>query len=137
MEKITVEVLVNKSLAEVWDLWTNPKHITQWNHASDDWHSPKAENDLKPGGKFCFRMEAKDGSVGFDFNGVYSEVRVNEKIAYTIEGGRSVEIFFSQEGAQTKVVEIFEAEDQNPIEMQKNGWQTILNNFKKYAESQI
>ena len=136
MEKITVEVLVNKSLAETWELWTNPKHITQWNHASDDWHSPKAENDLKLGGEFCFRMEAKDGSVGFDFNGVYSEVRVNEKIAYTIEGGRSVEIFFSQEGTQTKVLEIFEAEDQNPIEMQKNGWQAILNNFKKYAESQ-
>ena len=134
MQKITVEVLVNKSLPEVWDLWTNPKHVTQWNHASDDWHSPKAENDLKPGGKFCFRMEAKDGSMGFDFNGVYSEVLVNEKIAYTIEGGRSVEIFFSQEGEQSKIVEVFEAEGENPIEIQKNGWQSILNNFKKYAE---
>jgi uncharacterized protein YndB with AHSA1/START domain len=136
MQKITIEVLVNKSLAEVWELWTNPKHITQWNHASDDWHSPKAENDLKPGGKFCFRMEAKDDSMGFDFNGVYSEVLVNEKIAYNIEGGRSVEIFFSQEGDQSKIVEVFEAESENPIEMQKNGWQSILNNFKKYAESQ-
>lgn len=136
MQKITVEVLVNKSLTEVWELWTNPKHVTQWNHASDDWHSPKAENDLKPGGKFCFRMEAKDGSVGFDFNGVYSEVLVNEKIAYNIEGGRSVEIFFSEEGGQSKIVEVFEAESENPIEMQKNGWQSILNNFKKYAESQ-
>jgi len=107
----------------------------KWNHASDDWHAPRAVNDLSVGGKFNIRMEAKDGSAGFDFRGVYDEVDRNEKIAYTIADGRKVEVLFSGDGNETKIVTAFEAEFTNPIEMQKAGWQAILDNFKNYAES--
>jgi uncharacterized protein YndB with AHSA1/START domain len=133
--KITVESTINAPVEKVWKLWTLPEHITKWNYASDDWHTPKAENDLRVGGKFLSRMEAKDGSFGFDFGGVYDEVKTNELIAYTIGDGRKVKVIFTNQGNTTKVTETFEAESQNSIEMQKNGWQAILNNFKKYAES--
>ncbi len=132
---ITVENTVNAPVEKVWKFWTGPEHITQWNHASDDWHSPAAKNDLRTGGQFNYRMEAKDGSFGFDFNGVYDEIKTNELIAYTIEGGRKVKIIFTRQGNVTKVVETFEAENTNPIELQRGGWQAILNNFKKYAEA--
>ena len=132
---ITVEATVNAPVEKVWECWGNPQHITQWCNASDDWHAPRAENDLRTGGKFSTRMEAKDGSFGFDFGGEYDEVRTNELIAYTMGDGRKVKVIFTNQGNATKVVESFEAEDQNPVEMQQGGWQSILNNFKKYTES--
>ena len=132
---ITVQNIVNAPVEKVWEYWTKPEHITKWNNASDDWHTPRAENDLRVGGSFASRMEAKDGSFGFDFGGVYDDVRKNEYIEYTIGDGRKVEITFSSRGNETKVVEKFEAESTNPVEMQKGGWQAILDNFKKYTEN--
>ena len=132
---IMVENTINAPVEKVWQYWTKPEHITKWNNASDDWHTPRAENDLRVGGSFVSRMEAKDGSVGFDFGGVYDAVRNNEYIEYTMGDGRKVKVIFSGQGDTTKVVESFEAEDTNPIEMQKEGWQAILDNFKKYTES--
>ncbi|MBS4028785.1 MAG: SRPBCC domain-containing protein [Ignavibacteriales bacterium] len=132
---ITVETTVNASVEKVWQCWTLPEHIMKWNNASDDWHTPWAKNDLRVGGKFIARMEAKDGSFGFDFNGIYDEVITNKLIAYKMEGGREVKITFTSNGDETKVVEIFEAETENSLELQRNGWQAILNNFKKYAET--
>jgi uncharacterized protein YndB with AHSA1/START domain len=131
---ITVEATINVPVVKVWRCWTEPQHITEWNNASEDWHTPRAKNDLKVGGRFSFYMEAKDGSAGFDFNGVYDQVKPNALIAYTIEGGRKVVINFSEKDGQTNIIETFEAENINPIEMQKNGWQAILNNFKEYVE---
>lgn len=120
---------------KVWKFWSQPEHITQWNNASDDWHTPSATNDLKAGGKFSYRMEAKDGSFGFDFGGEYNEVKAHERIVYTLGDGRKVNVTFSPEGNATKVTETFEAEQTNSPEMQKGGWQAILDNFKKYVES--
>lgn len=134
-ETITVQNVVNAPVEKVWTLWTVPEHITQWNNASDDWHSPSAKNDLWTGGQFSYRMEAKDGSFGFDFNGVYDEIKTNELITYSIEGGRKVKIIFKRQGNVTKITEAFEAETENPIELQRGGWQNILDNFKKYAEA--
>lgn len=133
--KITVQTIVNAPIERVWKLWTDPEHIMQWNNASPDWHTPKASNDLKVGGKFSFYMAAKDGSFGFDFNGIYDEVKNHELLSYTIEGGRKVSITFNAQGSTTEVIEIFEAEDVNSIELQQGGWQAILNNFKAYTES--
>jgi uncharacterized protein YndB with AHSA1/START domain len=132
---ITVETTVKAPVEKVWKTWSTPEDIKQWNSASDDWHTPFAENDLRTGGKFSSRMEAKDGSMGFDFAGVYENVVPNELIEYTIGDGRKVKITFSANGNETKVSETFEAEDQNPLEMQRSGWQSILDNFKKYTES--
>jgi len=132
---ITVESTVNASVEKTWKLWTGVEHITKWNSASEDWHTPRATNDLRIGGKFTSRMEAKDGSFGFDFGGTYSEVKPNQRIAYTMDDGRKAIITFSSNNNTTKVVITFEAESENPVEMQKGGWQAILNNFKKYAES--
>ncbi len=132
---ITVETTVNAPVQKVWEFWTGPEHIVKWNNASDDWHTPRAENDLRVGGKFWSRMEAKDGSFGFDFGGIYDEVTTNEVIAYTIDDGRKVKITFSPSGNETRIVETFEAESMNSIELQRTGWQAILDNFKKYAES--
>lgn len=134
-EKITIEAQIRKPRIEVWILWTEPTHIIQWNQASDDWHTPSAQNDLTAGGRFQFRMEAKDGSAGFDFTGIYDEVIPNEKIAYTMEDGRKVEVVFFGEGDETNIVTTFEAESTHSIELQRAGWQSILDNFKKYAES--
>lgn len=132
---IDIEATIAADLNKVWDYWTNPKHITQWNFADDSWHCPSAENDLKAGGKYKARMEAKDGSFGFDFEATYDEIEKHKKITYTIADGRSVTTNFESHGDSTTVKTSFEAEDTNPIEMQKNGWQEILNNFKKYTES--
>lgn len=136
MEKvqITVQSKVNARVEKVWEYWNAPEHIMKWNSASPDWHTPKSENDLRVGGKFCARMEAKDGSFGFDFGGVYDEVVANERIAYTMEDGRKTEITFINHGHTTEVIETFDAEGQNPVEMQQAGWQAILDNFKKYTE---
>jgi len=132
---ITIQSTVNAPVEKVWTYWTSPEHITKWNAAADNWHSLYAENDLRVGGKFMSRMEAKDGSMGFDFGGVYDEVRKNELIAFTMSDSRKVEVKFSGSGNQTKVVETFEAENENSVELQRTGWQAILNNFKKYVES--
>jgi len=132
---ITVETTVNAPVDQVWKLWTLPEHITQWNNASDDWHTPHAENDMRIGGGFLCRMEAKDGSFGFDFSGKYLAIKENELIVYVIEDGRKVHISFSPTENATSIIESFEAEGVNSLELQKSGWQSILNNFKKYAES--
>lgn len=132
--KVTVETTVQASLKKVWKFWTEPDHIKNWNNASDDWHTPFAENDLRAGGSFVSRMEAKDGSAGFDMSGVYDEVLLHEKIAYTMGDGRTVEIHFKENGIETEVVETFDAESSHPVEFQQQGWQAILDNFKKYTE---
>ena len=134
--RITVSALVNKPVADVWNTWTDPKHITQWCAASDDWHCPKATNDLKTGGKFSSTMAARDGSFSFDFEGVYDDVQPHQRIAYTMADGRTCEILFTAENGGTRVVEAFDAESQNPVEMQRGGWQAILDRFKTYAEAQ-
>jgi|SRR5579875_1107909 len=133
-KKITVETTVQAPVETVWKCWTDPKHITKWNSASDDWHTPFAENDVRVGGKFLSRMEAKDGSFGFDFGGIYDEVKLHEVIAYTMDDGRKVKITFKGQENETKVIETFDAETKNPIDVQQQGWQAILNNFKKYVE---
>lgn len=132
---ITVEKSINAPVEKVWALWTEPEHIKNWNNASDDWHTPHAENDLRPGGKFSARMEAKDGSFGFDFGGVYDDVKENKYIEYTLGDGRKVSVSFSAKEGETKVSETFEAENTHSIEMQRGGWQAILDNFKKYVEA--
>jgi uncharacterized protein YndB with AHSA1/START domain len=132
--KITIEASIKSPVEKVWKFWTGPEHITKWNTASDDWHTPRAENDLRVGGKFLSRMEAKDGSFGFDFEGIYDQVILHERIAYTMGDGRTVDTRFIKEGDGTKVISTFDAENQNSIEMQRGGWQAILDNFKKYTE---
>lgn len=131
---IRIEATINAPAEKVWKLWTLPEHITQWNQADPSWHCPSASNDLRPGGKFTSRMEAKDGSFGFDFGGTYDKVVPNKIIAYTMEDGRKAEVAFTASGNTTGIVTVFEAENENPVEMQKGGWQSILNSFKKYAE---
>lgn len=133
-EWITVEAIINVPIKKAWELWTSPEHIVHWNNASKDWHTPKVENDLREGGKFLFKMEAKDGSFGFEFEGIYTEVKTNELIAYKMEDDRQVKINFTSEGNETKITESFETEEINAIDLQRKGWQSLLNNFKKYAE---
>lgn len=134
-KSITIKSIVNAPIDKVWKLWTETEHIKKWNNASADWYTPHAENDLRVGGAFHSRMEAKDGSFGFDFGGIYDEVKTNELISYTLGDDRKVKITFSVHDNKTKVVETFEAEDTNPIEMQRDGWQAILDHFKNYVES--
>lgn len=133
-KKITVKTTVQAPVEKVWKIWTEPEHIKKWNSSSDDWHTPIAENDLRVGGKFLSRMEAKDGSFGFDFEGIYDEVHHHEVISYTMEDGRKVKITFTGQKDKTEVTEIFEAEASNPVEMQQQGWQAILDHFKEYTE---
>jgi uncharacterized protein YndB with AHSA1/START domain len=132
--KITIEATVKSPVKKVWEFWTEPQHITKWNNASEDWHTPYAENDLRVGGKFLSRMEAKDGSFGFDFSGIYDEVKLYETITYSLEDGRKVSTTFTGKGNDTHILTTFDAEDTNSMEQQQEGWQAILNNFKKYAE---
>lgn len=134
-EKITVEATIKGDLQKIWRYWTQPNHITKWNFASDEWCCPKAENDLRVGGKLSSRMEAKDGSFGFDFEGVYDEVFDHEKITYTMPDGRVSTTRFKSLGEHVEVTTIFDAEAQNSIAMQREGWQAILNNFKSYVEA--
>lgn len=133
-ESVSVMVLVNSDIEAVWKFWILPGHIVKWNNASDDWHTTYAENDLQPGGKFLSRMEAKDGSQGFDFSGVYDRVEKYELIESVLDDGRKVKTLFTDMGEQTLIEQIFEAETENPVELQRFGWQAILNNFKKYVE---
>ena len=132
---ITVSTEVRGSIKSVWESWTLPEHIVHWNFADDSWHAPAALNDLRVGGKFSYRMEAKDGSEGFDFSGVYTEIVALKVIAYTMDDGRTARVTFEENGDSTIVTEVFEAEQMNPVEMQQAGWQMILDNFKRYTES--
>ncbi|WP_369818104.1 SRPBCC family protein [Pedobacter sp. R20-19] len=134
MQSITINAIVNAPVEKVWAFWIQPQHIIKWTFASDDWHVPYAENDLKVNGKFKTTMAAKDGSMQFDFEGIYSIVNENKLIAYELADGRQVKITFEENDGQTQLTETFDPEDQHPIEMQKVGWQSILNNFKKYTE---
>jgi uncharacterized protein YndB with AHSA1/START domain len=132
---ITVECIVNAPVEKVWEFWVKPEHITKWCNASDDWHAPYADNDLRKDGKFKTTMAAKDGSFSFDFGGVYTNVKEYSLIEYTMDDDRKVKIDFISQDNATRVVESFEPETTNPIEMQRGGWQAILDNFKKYAEA--
>lgn len=132
---ITVENIVKAPVEKVWEFWNGPEHITNWCNASDDWHAPYAENDPQTGGKFKTTMAAKDGSMSFDFEGTYTNVDHLKTIEYTMADDRKVKIDFENLGDSTKVTESFDAENTNPIEMQRGGWQAILDNFKKYTEA--
>lgn len=132
--KIAVQATVNAILNKVWDFYTNPKHIINWNFADPSWHCPSAENDMRVGGTYKARMEAKDGSFGFDFEAIYSEINEGKNFTYEF-GGRTATVLFNDLGSQTEVVVTFDPESENPIEMQKQGWQMILNNFKYYSET--
>ncbi len=133
--KITIEAAVNAPIEKVWERFTGPDHITKWNFASDDWQCPWAKNDLRVGGKYAARMEAKDGSFGFEFEATYDVVKNREELTYTMGDGRKATTLFRSSGATTHVETTFDAESENSAEMQKGGWQAILDNFKKYAEA--
>ena len=132
---ITIETLVHAQINLVWDTWNSPNHVVHWNHASDDWHSPKAENNFVVGGKFVYRMEAKDNSFGFDFSGTYEEIVDKKRVVTRLDDNRLVKTEFYGENDSVRIVETFEAEDQNSIELQREGWSAILNNYKLYTES--
>jgi len=131
---ITVRADINAPVEKVWNYWTDPKHIIHWNNASDDWYTPRAENDLRVGGKFFVRMEARDGSDGFDFGGEYDSVVLLKQIKYTLVDGRSVRVSFDSDGDRTIVTELIETESHNPLDIQQKGWQAILDNFRRYIE---
>jgi uncharacterized protein YndB with AHSA1/START domain len=131
--KITVETKIKAPLKTIWELWTGVEHIEKWNNASADWHTPTAVNNLKIAGGFSYRMEARDGSFGFDFSGTYTNIELYKKIEYKLDDGRMVRIDFIEEGDEVAIVETFETEKVNPPEMQKTGWQAILDNFKAYT----
>lgn len=133
---ITVETTVPVSPKLAWEYWTNPAHITQWNQASEDWHTPRAENDLRAGGKFSSRMESKDGKFGFDFWGIYDAVEPYRLLASTLGDERTVRTTFEPVAAGTRIVETFEAEGENSVEMQRQGWQAILDSYSKYVAKQ-
>lgn len=134
---ITVHTIINAPIQKVWKCFTTPEHILNWNAASDDWHTTAVRNDLQVGGGFSYRMEAKDGSFGFDFDGIYNEIQENKLITYSIADGRNVKISFNNLGNKTEVEELFEAESENPVELQRNGWQAILDNLKQYVENNL
>ena len=133
--KILVQATLAADMQKVWDYYTKPEYITKWNFASDDWHCPSASNDMKIGGKYLARMEAKDGSFGFEFSATYDSIAPGESFQYTIEDGRIVYVNFEKAGNNTLIKVEFEAESVNSIELQKGGWQAILDNFKKFTES--
>lgn len=132
---IEIGVTVNADLEKVWNAWTTPEHIMNWNFASDDWHCPAARNDLRKGGSFSSTMASKDGKMSFEFGGVYSEVKPMQLIQYALEDGRKVEVWFNETPDGVELKESFQAEGSNSDEMQKAGWQAILGNFRKYTES--
>jgi uncharacterized protein YndB with AHSA1/START domain len=133
--KVTIETTVKAPIAKVWSAWTTPGDITQWNTASDDWHTTKAAVDLRVGGEFISRMEAKDGSFGFDFAGTYTKIVPNELLEFSF-GDRSATVEFSTIANGVHIRETFDAEADNSIEQQRSGWQSILNNFAKHVEAQ-
>ncbi len=132
---ITVQTVVNSPVQKAWDAWTKPEHVTKWNQASSDWHSPRGTNDLREGGKFVYRMESKDGTIGFDFGGTYTKVVPLKQIEYVMDDKRAVSVTFEEQGDSTRIVETFDAESENSPEMQRQGWQAIIDNYKKYTES--
>ncbi|MFC4232447.1 SRPBCC domain-containing protein [Parasediminibacterium paludis] len=132
---LTVEAIVNAPIDKVWTYWTQAEHIIKWNYAVDDWHCPTAENDLSVGGKLTATMAAKDGSFSFEFWGTYDVIETEKELQMTLGDGRKWKVYFSKVDDATKVVENFEAETTNPVEMQQQGWQMILNNFKTYTET--
>ena len=132
---ITITSTVNAPIASVWKHWTEPESVKQWNSASPDWHTPSAKNDLREGGEFVYRMEAKDQSFGFDFGGKYTKVMNHKQIDYVMADGRKVSNVFDERDGKTHITVTFDPETENPEEMQRGGWQSILDNFKKYAES--
>ncbi|MFM7132670.1 MAG: SRPBCC family protein [bacterium] len=133
--QITIQTTVKADIDKVWSTWTTPADINEWNAASDDWHNPRSSNDLRPGGQFSYRMEARDGSFGFDFEGTYTKVILHECIEYVLGDDRKVSVRFEQSDSGVNVIETFEAEDDHTAEMQKQGWQSILNRFAAYVES--
>lgn len=133
-QKITIQAVISADRQKVWEYYTQPEHITKWNFADPSWHCPSATNDMKVGGRYIARMEAKDGSIGFDFEATYNEIKAGEKFSYTMTDNRVVEANFKELGEETELTIIFDAENENPVDMQKQGWQSILNNFKKYTE---
>ncbi|WP_341225479.1 SRPBCC domain-containing protein [uncultured Arcticibacterium sp.] len=132
--KITVTATINATAKKVWDYYTIPAHITQWNFADANWHCPSATNDMKVGGTYLARMEAKDGSSGFDFKAIYDEIKMGESFSYSFSD-RTVAVEIKGLGKQTEITVAFDAENENPVEMQRQGWQAILNNFKAYTET--
>ena len=134
---ITIQALVNADLQTAWDVYTNPEYITKWNFASDDWECPSATNDIRTGGKLSSRMQAKDGSFGFDFEGIYDEVLPLKSIKYHMDDSRKVAITFEEVENGVKVTTIFDPESENPLEMQEGGWQAILDNYKKCVENKL
>ena len=134
-ESVTVQTTVKAPVEKAWACFNEPRHIMNWAFASPDWHAPKAENDLRKGGKFSTTMAAKDGSVSFEFGGVYDNVQLHKLIEYTMGDGRKVRVAFAPSGNSTKIVETFDAETENPVDMQRAGWQAILDSFKKYTET--
>jgi uncharacterized protein YndB with AHSA1/START domain len=133
--KITITATINADIKKAWDYYTLPEHITKWNFADPSWQCPFASNDMRVNGKYLARMEAKDGSFGFDFEAIYEAVINGEMFTYTMPNGRQITVVFKKNDNQTEVIITFDPETENPIEMQKNGWQAILNNFKKYTET--
>ncbi|MBI5727931.1 MAG: SRPBCC domain-containing protein [Ignavibacteriales bacterium] len=134
-DKITIETLITAPVEKVWEYWTSPAHIVNWCQASDDWHAPYAENDVQVNGRFKTTMAAKDGSVSFDFTGTYTVVKNFEMIEYLTDDDRKVSILFLTDNNASKIIETFEAESLNSLELQKAGWQAILDNFKKYVDA--
>lgn len=135
-ETITLQITVAVSLETAWKYWTNPQHIQQWNFADPSWHCPAATNDLRIGGSFNYRMAARDGSFAFDFEGIYDAVEPEALIAYHLADGRSVRITFeSTNDEQVIVTQTFDAETENPIDMQRAGWQAIMDNYKRLVEA--
>lgn len=136
-DNITVETLVSLPVEKVWKLWTEPEHIKKWNFAIPEWHTTSAKNDLREKGKFSYRMEAKDGSNGFDFSGEYIEVELHKRIKYIMDDGRKVDVVFKPIDYSTYIEESFEPEQENDLKQQREGWQAILENFRKYAERKV
>ena len=134
MTTVTVQSRIDKNVENAWTLWTSPEHITQWNFASPEWHCPKAEHELSVGGKLCYHMAAKDGSMAFDYTGTFTRIEPNKLLEHALDDGRKVSVQFEDLGQHTQITEIFEVEDENSIDMQRQGWQAILDNFKRYAE---
>jgi uncharacterized protein YndB with AHSA1/START domain len=136
-KKVTIRTTVSVERQKAWEYYTQPEHITKWNFATDDWQCPYASNDLRVGGKYMARMEAKDGSFGFDFEAIYNEIIDGEKFVYTMSDGRQVTVSFESMDSQTGVTVTFDTESTNDLEMQRKGWQAILDNFKRYTEGNI
>lgn len=132
--KITIQVVVAADRQKVWNCYTQPEHITKWNFATDTWHCPAASNDMRVGGKYLARMEAKDGSFAFDFEAVYNEIVDGEKFTYTMPDNREIQVSFEKMDDKTRVTVTFDPENVNPVDLQRDGWQSILDNFRRYAE---